>query len=363
MADIGWKCLAAASASSSMTSKTAHEMHCYAREYPGEHGEHYALAAAMGEALLSPCAKSKRGAFIWQTPQVLEESERGREPYRAYLLAAIDAGSLDCARGHNAQPAPFSCNGFSRCRKNCGKLCVHAEQAALDRLDSTDYSQNLQMLHVKMVDGLAVPSGPPSCWQCSRAILARGIQSMWLLHEDGLRRYSAEEFHRLTLENCGLTVGAEVEGCDSTRGRISLRKCGKMWLVYIGDAEECSSADEPFARAYYAGATVMAQAVACNGMHKLECALHRLRNSTPTMKSGIESDDLLCAVVDGVVECRRATPLERLGEAGDVLATAIHLVIAEGGDPELEMAKAAAKIERRLDHVADAWASAKDAEP
>jgi hypothetical protein len=60
------------------------------------------------------------------------------------------------------------------------------------------------MLHVKVVKGIATISGPPSCWQCSRLILEAGIAGMWLLHSEGLHRYTAEEFHRLTLEHCKL---------------------------------------------------------------------------------------------------------------------------------------------------------------
>ncbi len=140
--------------------------------------EHLALDQAVLEAAQSSCQKSKRGVVIWSNP------------WRGFIVQA-----------HNGPPPGFACDGSDACRSACGKLCQHAEMRALflARL-GTD------LLHVKVVDGKAVPSGPPSCWQCSRAILDQGIQRVWLLHEDGLWSYSAEDFHVQTLQNCGLPV-------------------------------------------------------------------------------------------------------------------------------------------------------------
>ena len=56
-----------------------------------------------------------------------------------------------------------------------------------------------EMLHVQVVEDRIVPSGPPSCPQCSKLILESGIAGMWLLHDDGWKRYDAREFHELTL--------------------------------------------------------------------------------------------------------------------------------------------------------------------
>lgn len=134
------------------------------------------IAAAIAEAMKSPCAKSKRGVVIWRGHDLL-------------------------SRGWNAPPDPFICDGSAACRESCNKLAVHAEVDAL--LQCSD-PEGASMLHVKVVDGRAVTSGGPSCWQCSRVILAAGIAWVWLLHEDGWRRYSAVEFHALTLAACGL---------------------------------------------------------------------------------------------------------------------------------------------------------------
>lgn len=142
----------------------------------------FAIDAAVAEAKRSPCAKSKRGVVFF-----------------TYYPERVVSG------GYNAQPVPFGCNGSAECRAACGKLSEHAEAAALRGIGLHVTSGDL--LHVKVVDGELVPSGPPSCWQCSRAILAdRRVNGMWLYHGDGWRRYKPDEFHRLTLAECGLPI-------------------------------------------------------------------------------------------------------------------------------------------------------------
>jgi deoxycytidylate deaminase len=156
--------------------------------------EHWALEKAVEAGCKAQCMKSKRGVVIW----VRETGD--------YVL------------GFNSPPDPFECTGrgvgpnFAKsCFGNCNKVAVHAEQAAiinagkkgLFTLAGIIFSP-LEMLHVKVVDGKAIASGEPSCWQCSRLILDAGIKDMWLLHEDGLKKYSAYDFHKQTLENCNL---------------------------------------------------------------------------------------------------------------------------------------------------------------
>lgn len=139
----------------------------------------FVVDEAVRMANASPCAKSKRGVVIW----------------RANILAA----------GYNAQPAPFRCDGSQRCKDACGELCEHAERAALRGL--VDIGFDLEMLHVKTVDGLLVPSGGPSCPACSNAILSDGrIAGMWLYHVDGWRRYDVQTFHELSCKARKLPV-------------------------------------------------------------------------------------------------------------------------------------------------------------
>jgi len=142
--------------------------------------EEEALEAAVSIGNKSPCQKSKRGVVI----------------FNQYGLLGW---------GNNHPPKPFVCDGSEGCRGSCNKLAVHAEQAALiDAMNDQEPMLDAEMLHVKVIDGVAVPSGPPSCWQCSRLILDSGIQKVWLLHENGLKSYSAVEFHEETLKNCNL---------------------------------------------------------------------------------------------------------------------------------------------------------------
>ncbi len=136
---------------------------------------------AIEAAQASPCAKTQRGVCIW----------KDRE---------------DIARGYNHQPEPMTCDGSDACRSGCGKLCVHAERHALNRAGNR--ARGADLVHVEVVDGKAVVSGPPSCWQCSRDILEAGIRKVWLFHDDGFAEYTAREFHEITLKHHGLPVVA-----------------------------------------------------------------------------------------------------------------------------------------------------------
>lgn len=137
-----------------------------------EQPDTWAVDLAVEEARRSPC-QSKRGAVIFDARGVV-------------------------AHGFNRQVPPLVCDGSDACKRTCRHSAVHAEQAAL--LAAGVMARGRDMLHVKVVDGGLVPSGGPSCGQCSRLIVCAGIRHMWLFHEDGWRRYDAEEFHRLSVE-------------------------------------------------------------------------------------------------------------------------------------------------------------------
>jgi len=142
--------------------------------------EEWALKEAVKASLNSNC-KSKRGVVIWN---------------RATGLVSI---------GFNAPPKPLICDGSETCRANCAKTAVHAEQAAL--IGARGYVFPLsecEMIHVKSIDGVAVTSEKPSCWQCSKLILAAGVKSMWLYQKEGFVEYTALDFHDKTLINCEL---------------------------------------------------------------------------------------------------------------------------------------------------------------
>lgn len=134
---------------------------------------------AIRAAFESPC-QSKRGAVIWGKGGVV-------------------------SIGRNHQPQPFPCDGSDRCKENCGKTAIHAEQSAILKTEPALIIGS-QMLHVKVEDGKLVPSGPPSCLECSKLILESGIAYMWLYHETGWKWYTAAEFHRATCEHKSISL-------------------------------------------------------------------------------------------------------------------------------------------------------------
>lgn len=125
----------------------------------------------------STCTKSKRGVVIFD-----------------------HAVSKLLSLAWNSPPAPFFCDGSEACRAACGRVAVHAEERAiLHALAHGATLKGASLLHVKVVRGEAVASGPPSCAQCSRLILEMGIARVWLLHATGWHSYDAVEFHSLSL--------------------------------------------------------------------------------------------------------------------------------------------------------------------
>lgn len=140
----------------------------------------YAVVEAIIAANKSLC-RSKRGASIWVDGQVIAS---------AYNTLATGL-----------------CDGSEACKATCARRAIHAEQGALlEALCIGPPIDRASMLHVKTVDGALVPSGPPSCVECSKLILAAGIVEMWLYHQDGWVPYPAREFHNLSLINNGLPI-------------------------------------------------------------------------------------------------------------------------------------------------------------
>lgn len=137
--------------------------------------------AALHAANQSTCRKSQRGVAILPA---------------AGALSSIVFES-------NGPPAPFVCDGSKRCVGFCRRLAVHAEQRAL--LSMGRYlCEGAELVHVKTVKALPVPSGEPSCVECSKLILDARVGLVWLLRSVGWRAYTAEEFHALSLEHHNL---------------------------------------------------------------------------------------------------------------------------------------------------------------
>lgn len=123
----------------------------------------------------SPCQKSQRGVVLVTA--------------HGFMMGACNAIPI------------VGCLGRERCGDKCAKVAVHAEERVL--LMAGQMAQDSEIVHLKVMDGLPVASGPPSCAQCSRLMLSAGVAGVWLLH-DKWTRYTAIDFHRRTLENCGL---------------------------------------------------------------------------------------------------------------------------------------------------------------
>lgn len=118
-------------------------------------------------------------------------------PCRSKRGVVIFRENLRIASGYNFKPFGFGCDGTEACKATCGDEAVHAEQMAL--LRGGLHVQGCDLLHVKSVDGQLVPSGGPSCVQCSKLALVAGVAAVWLYRAHGWQRYEAAEFHRLSL--------------------------------------------------------------------------------------------------------------------------------------------------------------------
>lgn len=162
------------------------------------------IAEAIEEAKLSPC-QSKRGAAVFR-------------------------GDTVDGTGHNHLVEPFTCDGSDACKRTCRAHAVHAEQAAM--IEARGYCYGSELLHVKVVDGELVPSGGPTCSQCSKIAVEAGIAGVWLYHADGWRRYEATEFHRLSV----LSAPAPVAPPDALRALVE--KWRKRATLWSGDYDE-----------------------------------------------------------------------------------------------------------------------------
>lgn len=151
------------------------------------------------------CHKSQRGAVVY-CPSAEETRLLDGGPLNPETKTWVAIGT-----GRNGPPHPFTCDGGSiQCRERCGKYCIHAEERALRKAIELGYHrlQDLELVHVKVVDREVVLGGPPSCWQCSRTILDVRIGGVWLYEvaHNGWIFRDAEAFHQATLEHCGLVA-------------------------------------------------------------------------------------------------------------------------------------------------------------
>ncbi len=165
----------------------------------------YVIESARLVAMRSPCAKSKRGVVLFNREAADQVATKWHEPTLTPQTYPIIVNEVVVADGFNGQPDGFVCSDTYACRRDCSRLCMHAEQRALWSAGRLDDVVDLELVHVKVVDGVVVSSGGPSCWQCSRLIVEVKPRGIWLLVTDEMWRfYTPAEFHQETLRNCSL---------------------------------------------------------------------------------------------------------------------------------------------------------------
>lgn len=168
-------------------------------EQPTQEAITAAIHAARRGRALGACAKSSRGAAVFS---------------RALGVFGT---------GYNAQPAPRTCSGSATCRKECGRLCVHAEEAAIMAAlpmwaPAVRGLIALEIVHVKIDErGELVAGGPPSCEQCSRLILHVELSAMWLYEVTPEERCPHLVEHLRT--ECPLCQGEDCAACRPGPGR------------------------------------------------------------------------------------------------------------------------------------------------
>lgn len=164
----------------------------------------YVIEAARLAATQSPCAKSKRGV-------VLFNPERHDEYVRSVGVTSAQSlrPTVVVSNGFNGPPVPFECKDSLVCRGWCRDVCLHAEQRAIIDALGCDDVEDLELVHVKVVDGLVVAGGGPSCLQCSKLVAEVGLRGVWLFEaspvEGKWRFYSATAFHEATLASNGIS--------------------------------------------------------------------------------------------------------------------------------------------------------------
>ncbi len=132
------------------------------------------LERAIQIALKSPCEKSKRGVVIVAGNEIISEA-------------------------FNGPPQGLICKP-DYCKEICRDYTVHAEERAIFQALKEGKELSLaRMYHVKVKNGVNVPTGGPSCTKCSKIVLEAKVQEFVLQQEEGLVLYGAREFHELSL--------------------------------------------------------------------------------------------------------------------------------------------------------------------
>lgn len=149
------------------------------------------MRLALAEAAKSPC-RSRRGAVLFWSG---DDRTCFDEP-------------LVLGSGFNGPPRGVYCDGSADCKAVCSRTAIHAEQAALlARARGRELRMPgaiIEMLHVKRGFSTSIPcfSPVPSCLECSKLMLAAGVDFMWLYAATGWTRWPMAAFHAATLSAC-----------------------------------------------------------------------------------------------------------------------------------------------------------------
>ena len=184
----------------------------------------YVIEAARLAAIQSPCAKSKRGVVLFN-PEQAERELRWHGAVDSTDRLTFRATHVIISSGFNGPPPPYECKNSMVCRGSCRDVCLHAEQRAIIAALGCDDVGDLELVHVKVIDGQVVAGGGPSCLQCSKLVAEVGIRGVWLFEApSGLpyanpdatapgvwRFYHANAFHEATLANNGIASLGAVE--------------------------------------------------------------------------------------------------------------------------------------------------------
>lgn len=175
---------------------------------------HVIAHAAVEQARLSPCDKSKRGAAIYAF---------GPNVGVGIAVKGMPKNTEIVGLGHNGPPQrAIACTQDAACHRTCGALCVHAEARALEHFTEHPYHEvtppgtRYFLVHAKvqptqiLEDGSRAgyeiaPGGGPSCVYCSKHILdTYWVSGVWLYQfsRPEVARwffYESAEFHQLSV--------------------------------------------------------------------------------------------------------------------------------------------------------------------
>jgi len=148
----------------------------------------WAVQQAVEAAKMSPCQKAKVGIAVYACERRLGDGQELVHETKAaghngppwWPTWSIDELESSGPMSPRARPL---CDGSVACRRDCSRRCVHAEARALDAILPVLFhrSRLLRLVHARLdSSGVLAACDGPSCGECSKMILDRGIGGIWL---------------------------------------------------------------------------------------------------------------------------------------------------------------------------------------